>query len=198
MWRAGPLLGRCLHFTSSSTVGCLTLNWDSDSHLFISGPTCIFNQHGGPAWRLRWGKCYSGWSREWSMLRMVPRMTAGTCQWQRRLDRRPTKLNQKCRSGTRRLRIRHCGKTQAAIKTVLIQRGAAQFHDCRSTYPASARDRIIGGKNNNKHVHCMWWESCVEFVYSCRFLLGERPGKRSLHKVASLMCVCVFLPPKCW
>ena len=48
-----------------------------------------------------------------TMLWMMPRMTAGTCWWQRRWDWRPPKLNQKCRSGTRRPRIRHCGKTQA-------------------------------------------------------------------------------------
>jgi len=43
------------------------------------------------------------------------------------------------------------------IKTILIQGGAAEFHNCRTTYPASARDRAIGGKNrhfNNELRYC--------------------------------------------
>ena len=37
-------------------------------------------------------------------------------------------------------------------KTILIQRGTAEFHNCRSTYPASARDRTIGGKKRHFRV----------------------------------------------
>ena len=47
--------------------------------------------------------------------------------------------------------------TSDKIKTVLIQRGAAEFHNRRSTYPASARDRNIGGKSrhfNNDLLYC--------------------------------------------
>lgn len=72
-------------------------------------------------------------------------MRAGTCQGQCRWHRRPKKQNQKRKSGTDPALEKDTSSDK--IKTTLIQRGAAQFHNCRSTYPASARDSAIGGKN---------------------------------------------------
>jgi len=113
-------------------------------------PTRIFSQ---PDCRNQW--CH-GWSRGWSR-----GQCRGRCQgWQQgpASDNAPEAEPE----------ITECFKTTTDlalwkdtssdnITSILIQRGAAEFHNCRSTYPASARDRAIGGKNrhfNNDLRHC--------------------------------------------
>ena len=136
--------------TASATVKSRTATWQMPHPQRGASPSShLFRPHSHlwPAWRARltawWGQWYRGWSREWSCEQC--------CGWCHRWQQGPVSDNAAGtggpRSWTRNAGVVRddCGSSDR-IKTIHIQRGAAEFNNCRFTYPASARDRTIGGK----------------------------------------------------
>ena len=80
-------------------------------------------------------------------------------------------------------------------KTILIQRGAAEFHNGRSTYPASARDRTIGVKNRQSSVDC--FDNTHIHIHSFQQLLHPHLCTSKLVVCCAgahtRVCVCVHM-----